>query len=1323
MIYESYRHLDLTIIVVITMIQQLVSLSLSLSVGSVISPATTLLLTPPPIPQEMLMLLYRELTILGLIAFAIFELEHALTSSADPTILAFENIHITLFVVALVYGLAVLGLIQFSLSLSRRLAVTEERYSQFPAYKQLKQREYDLAKQLGYDLTRRRRRHHRHHRSASQSSTHRHTPSWHSISLTRRISSSRVHESPPGRQETSASRRTTAGVIHLPPRHGQGLESRGPFASGSPADIANRTKHAWFGLPHPDASLTAWFRHPHLLIQFHKVSEQTRYIEQRYRFLLQNQLPESFSFATYLRKCKQHVFTELVEVPLGLWVLVAWLIVVDLILRGLWSGYQDFMGVEVAVLVFSGAVVVIVLASYLKMKHVHWCILHASLVDVTPVNEVALRNAEGWQDIVHPMSGSDSDADEAQRHAMALLRARQERQAARQRVRAQRELFWFGKPILLLRAMQSAVFVLALAVALTSIGFDSLRGSPLDFALVFGALFIAFFTLIGLARKIVPLYVQAVHSGDLVVRSLLIESIEKQLRLRRAQLVAAALKERKAVFRAAHGRPSCREHTQRVLWNPMVFTLVSVLVLLDALCIGLLLSDTVQQPERAVVMGLHCATVALLILEQVARAISVGLPYYQGTRGRWHMFDAAVLAVCVLSIMLALDHFTDDQGSKWVALGTVIILRTLRSTTLFRLFLDREQPVTSDADQQKSVARAVNFATTEGTSGSGPPASGLGAAAGLQSATGIAEQENAGLNTSDDDEAQASTLTEPVSSSGSAMPSIKAPTSSIARHRRDGSAFPLSSIQASRAATFSAHPSVRMAPGPQRPGGSPGGLGSGSSGSSSSMQARAQSGPVPRARAQSMGEGSRHVRTPAAADTELLSFLATFQPGYALQAQVEPALVRTRIDASGVPVDALPEVDSGLTPNGLPAVAVPDMLESVPSLVPHVALSVSASSGSSEDGSVAAELPAEGTEPGVISVQGVSPAARVSFADTVPSRSSKGEPGPLIADAAATPWPGARPPPSTPAGEEALHAWASQPAMTLDHTPAQSAAWAAEEFSRAGMEPPHDEHLVAALQRLHSAGPRDSSAGMLGSRTRSGSTGTAGRASSLPLTRPRAASSGNASTLLGLQSVRQAPGLPELGRSSSGRRPLRRGSVPPATPAGVLQLSRARNSTRPSWQDLPPGIESMPTRAERSRAGVRTLHSENMEPAMLLATPRVPELGQQLSSSQDSAPIEVARTRHMNLGSVPLMERGEVRSPRIFAQRSGSTQSDFGSTWGLPTEAGSRASSAGGQRSLSDLRRLLSTRHGSAAEALAIASHTDATPPSTPAARQRQRET
>ncbi|CAM9943079.1 unnamed protein product [Phaeothamnion confervicola] len=76
-------------------------------------------------------------------------------------------------------------------------------------------------------------------------------------------------------------------------------------------------------------------RHPRLWRRWHALSQHVTFHELRVSFLADNDLPANFSFATYLKKCKQHVELQLVEISEAAWLAIAWLVAADLYIKGL----------------------------------------------------------------------------------------------------------------------------------------------------------------------------------------------------------------------------------------------------------------------------------------------------------------------------------------------------------------------------------------------------------------------------------------------------------------------------------------------------------------------------------------------------------------------------------------------------------------------------------------------------------------------------------------------------------------------------------------------------------------------------------------------------------------------------------------------------------------------------------------------------------------------------------------------------------------------------------------------------------------------------
>ena len=65
--------------------------------------------------------------------------------------------------------------------------------------------------------------------------------------------------------------------------------------------------------------------HPLQTYRYLQKLPAVRFLQQRRRFIQAHELPDHFSFAIYLRKCKQHSFMTLVTVPTHTWAVLGFI--------------------------------------------------------------------------------------------------------------------------------------------------------------------------------------------------------------------------------------------------------------------------------------------------------------------------------------------------------------------------------------------------------------------------------------------------------------------------------------------------------------------------------------------------------------------------------------------------------------------------------------------------------------------------------------------------------------------------------------------------------------------------------------------------------------------------------------------------------------------------------------------------------------------------------------------------------------------------------------------------------------------------------------
>lgn len=351
-------------------------------------------------------------------------------------------------------------------------------------------------------------------------------------------------------------------------------------------------------------TLGSVLRHPSLSREYAKALSTLMFLEQRYRFIRANSLPSDFSFGAYLRRCKQGVLRELVEVPLGAWMILLACIIGDTLLQSVQSSPTALTSSPPAqILAVSVPVLVTSLAVYAKVRSVHWNVLHNA--HLSPVRMNALKARFGLA------VDADGRGDDLNPRALQGLR-----------VQAQKELFWFARPSMLLRAMQASVWGSALASALVvrywyvflvpqlddSGESHGVSVSPDAWVALFA--FLVGVTSLLLLRSVIPLYIVALHTGELVDWRILVEAVDKQRALEKTRRAEARLAAAAAAFEAAYGPAPLRERTARTLYHR--YTLLPMLTgILASAFFSALLAST-RLPSARMRYGLHVALLTLL---------------------------------------------------------------------------------------------------------------------------------------------------------------------------------------------------------------------------------------------------------------------------------------------------------------------------------------------------------------------------------------------------------------------------------------------------------------------------------------------------------------------------------------------------------------------------------------------------------------------------------------------------------------------------------------------------------------------------------------
>eukprot|EP00164_Ancoracysta_twista_P007844 GFYU01011220.1.p1 GENE.GFYU01011220.1~~GFYU01011220.1.p1 ORF type:complete len:866 (-),score=275.98 GFYU01011220.1:39-2636(-) len=238
---------------------------------------------------QMLHLTYRELTILGIIAFSLFLIEIGGGGITPDEKHTFETIHIAVFLVTILYLLTVVMLMANSIVISRKWNRFEEKeFSQWIKYK----KEFD-------DLR------------------------------------------------------------------------------------AQRAQMSWLGF-HVNIP---FYRH------YQNILEHVRFHDLRCHFLISNHLDNHFNFASYLKKCKQHVFLELVEIHWSVWLFISTILFLEMFVRNITGGWKystdsaQTLFIVVAAILTTGPFIV-----WVKLKRIMSEIMHSDLIDFDPFMAAELHD-------------------------------------------------------------------------------------------------------------------------------------------------------------------------------------------------------------------------------------------------------------------------------------------------------------------------------------------------------------------------------------------------------------------------------------------------------------------------------------------------------------------------------------------------------------------------------------------------------------------------------------------------------------------------------------------------------------------------------------------------------------------------------------------------------------------------------------------------------------------------------------------------------------------------------------------------------------------
>ena len=371
--------------------------------------------------REIVSMMYRELMILGVVAFGLFVIESSeIVHISDDDKHVFEEVHLTLFLVAVIYGLMIVAVVKFSYQTDRVWNHYESLQTVTGQWQEIRENFERLAEEVGVT----------------------------------------------------------------------GEES---FAL----------------LP----TICRFVRRPWSWMNYKRLLEHVRFHELRQHFIRANHMPRNFAFAGYLKKCKQHVLLELVEVHSGAWVIIAWLLSLDLFLWGLDGAFLT-LDLPYAMCLLSAVSIFFCAVIYAKIDYIYWCLLHSEFIHF------------------------DVNRGSLDQFMIASSRRRGH----------QESLFWLGNPSLLIDLLQFVQFVVSvnLAVVIQNIG-EVARSDPTGLAAMLVMQAIALTSFCALLPIAIPKYTMATHVGEFVDRELLSEALKKQQRRFKSRALPPSLRQAFAI--------------------------------------------------------------------------------------------------------------------------------------------------------------------------------------------------------------------------------------------------------------------------------------------------------------------------------------------------------------------------------------------------------------------------------------------------------------------------------------------------------------------------------------------------------------------------------------------------------------------------------------------------------------------------------------------------------------------------------------------------------------------------------------------------------
>lgn len=475
------------------------------------------------------------------------------------------------------------------------------------------------------------------------------------------------------------------------------------------------------------AQLSPVFRallHPVVAFRYLRSVGTVHFLQQRDAFQRRHELPPHFSYATYLRKCKQHSFQTLVEVPLSAWAILGFVTTCDLFVRSLWHDYEAYANAAAIVSAGSIAIIAVAVAISWKISSAHWKTLHgfyespqraaaiepvaagAAATNARRVSKTLARSASGRQLVAVPNSERRVSV-----YSVAAS-APQGKDGTQGRLPpSPAELFWFGSPTFLLRMMQSCMLASALLVALTvrfwyvwsgvagPDGTDPWSPALNGYSFVPILVAVAVSTVLLLLHYVVPLYIVVLHSGDAVDLSLLIEAVQKQRQLEKARRRMERAKALHAQLQSSVGAPPLRQRVRTLLSTRLYRQVVAAIIIVDVFLIALCVGHWLSPMEEVRVFIGQTMLACLLLLEQGVLVAMDKRPFERFSPARTHewghnAFDLLITVAAFVStvVELALEYgrTVSSADSDYASEGgtglRISVLSSLRVIRLFQVF-------------------------------------------------------------------------------------------------------------------------------------------------------------------------------------------------------------------------------------------------------------------------------------------------------------------------------------------------------------------------------------------------------------------------------------------------------------------------------------------------------------------------------------------------------------------------------------------------------------------------------------------------------------